>query len=186
MNPPISSGFPSLPCLMTPEGNIDAVFMVDVANVVDVCAKDPSSLVRWSRNHGDVYTFSIRAGVSRNGDIPIAGWFRREPPIKMDDLGVPLFQETIISSYRRCFGRFEVPNWHNHTWRIWKNTRFLLQSFTALLLLLLYYVGNHYEWGLSLAVFVGRVYPWGTNNSRLAAWNWSLVPVPVNRYHIPR
>ena len=41
---PIES--PSLPCLMTPEGNIDAVFMVDVANVVDVCAKDPSSLVR--------------------------------------------------------------------------------------------------------------------------------------------
>ena len=28
---------------------------------------------------------------SRNGGIPIAGWFTRENPIKTDELGVPLF-----------------------------------------------------------------------------------------------
>ena len=35
-------------------------------------------------------------GVSINGGTPIAGWFTMKNPIKMDDLGVPLFQETPI------------------------------------------------------------------------------------------
>ena len=34
--------------------------------------------------------------VSINGDTPIASWLRMENPIEMDDLGVPLFQETSI------------------------------------------------------------------------------------------
>ena len=38
----------------------------------------------------------INMGVSINGESPIAGWFMIEKPIKMDDLGVPLFQETSI------------------------------------------------------------------------------------------
>ena len=31
--------------------------------------------------------------VSINGGTPIAGWFTVENLIKMDDLGIPLFQE---------------------------------------------------------------------------------------------
>ena len=34
--------------------------------------------------------------VSINGGTPIAGWFIRENPYKMDDLGVPPFTETLI------------------------------------------------------------------------------------------
>ena len=34
--------------------------------------------------------------VSINGGSPRAGWFVRENPTKMDDLGVPDFQETPI------------------------------------------------------------------------------------------
>ena len=39
----------------------------------------------------------IYGGVHSHGGTPIAGWFTMENPMKVVDLGVPLFQETSIS-----------------------------------------------------------------------------------------
>ena len=46
----------------------------------------------WAWHSDDLY----KGGFHSHGGTPIAGWFIREKPIKMNDLGVPLFQETTI------------------------------------------------------------------------------------------
>ena len=53
-----------------------------------------SSLIVLAPVYPDSHNSDL--GVSINGGTPIAGWFIRGQPIKMDDLGVPLFQETFI------------------------------------------------------------------------------------------
>ena len=52
-------------------------------------------------------------GVSINGGTPKMGDLQKENPFKMDDLGVPLFQETPIYIYiYLCIHCFFFPNAH--------------------------------------------------------------------------
>jgi hypothetical protein len=50
-------------------------------------------------------------GVSINGGIPMAGWFIVENHIKIDDLGVPLFQEIPLSLYIYMYHYVSLCRW---------------------------------------------------------------------------
>ena len=71
--------------------------------------KDTTNGCRWaieSRNNQAHSTYFIIWVFPKIG-VPQNGWFIREILIKMDDLGVPLFSETSISSYFKLL-KFQV------------------------------------------------------------------------------
>ena len=58
-------------------------------------------------------------GVSKNRDTPKMDGFIMETPIKMDDLGVPLFSETSIYKENGFFQCFQIQEVVNYSW--WKS-----------------------------------------------------------------
>ena len=48
-----------------------------------------------------------------NGGIPLAGWFIMENPFKMDDLEVPLFQETPIHIHVYIYIHITIGPWRS-------------------------------------------------------------------------
>ena len=66
----------------------------------------------------------VFGGFHSHGDTPIAGWFIREHPIEIDDLGVPLFQETPTYEWTSCQHDFfkavaKTPFEASNSWQSW-------------------------------------------------------------------
>ena len=56
-----------------------------------------------------------KKGVNPKIVVPQNAWFIMENPIKMDDLGVPLFLETSIWVWKRCTGIVIANSWVNRS-----------------------------------------------------------------------
>ena len=78
--------------MLTKLGYIDGIFMsYGIASIIKTWLQNLTP--KPFKNHKMEVSIVIK--------LPPNGWFIKENPIEMNDLGVPLFQETSMSHYGR-------------------------------------------------------------------------------------
>ena len=88
-----------------------------MANILLLLTSQKSSLVKSLFLYASIWVVSINVGT------PIAGWFIMDNSIKIDDLGVPIFQETSVwrpmCPNKTSLGRCDPSSMMQHMPRLW-------------------------------------------------------------------
>ena len=111
-------------------------FGVDISRIkriqveMGTCGCPSCWMIGWSELMHPAFSTSrlliqrVFGGFHSHGDTPIAGWFIRDHPIEIDDLGVPLFQETPTYEWTSCQHDFfkavaKTPFEASNSWQSW-------------------------------------------------------------------